>query len=117
MQKSADAEDRGSGEKPLILHAFIHVCHLFGITVIEQGRDLFAAAKRAFGRLAPAGMRNLRVHIRPEAVLAGLHLFPERNRTFRSEREADNGFGRFEAVFPRYRQPQRGAVLAGMGLP
>ena len=61
-------------------------------------------------------MRNFGVDVRPEPVLAALHGFPEGHRPLFGEREVDDRLHRFEPVFPRQYQPQRGPVLLWNGL-
>src|SRR5882724_1170534 len=75
--------------------------HELAVAVVEQGGDALLAAQRLFGRLAPARMRHLRVHVGPEAVFARLQLLPERNRPLVAELDADDRLHVLEAVLPR----------------
>src|SRR3546814_20886961 len=82
-----------------------------GIAVVEQRRHLFVQAEHPLPRLAPARMRNLRVHVGPEAVLVTLDDLPEALWPLVGELEAHDRLHVLEAVLPRRRQAQGRAVL------
>src|SRR5688500_13122111 len=52
----------------------------FAIAVVQLRRHLLIAAENALARLAPARMRHVRVHIRPEAIFIAGQLLPEAHR-------------------------------------
>ena len=56
-------------------------------------------------------MRHFRIHIRPEAVFAGLQLLPIALRPLRDEGDAHDRLDRLESVFPRQREADRRAEL------
>src|SRR5918993_1880041 len=85
--------------------------HELAVAVVEERGDAVVAAQRLLGRLAPAWMRHLRVHVGPEAVLARLQLLPERDRPLVAELDRDDRLHVLEAVLPRRHQAQRRAVL------
>src|SRR5271170_3530669 len=66
--------------EPLALEVLVEVGDVFGIAVEQLGRHPLVGAEHALGRLAPARMRHLRIDVGPEAVLAGLQLFPVADR-------------------------------------
>src|SRR5439155_2591080 len=66
-----------SRPEPLLLEALVHVGDKFGVAVEqERGLALAAGADDLLGRLAPARVRHLRVHVRPETIFLVLQRFP-----------------------------------------
>src|SRR3546814_2208703 len=80
-------------------------------TVVQPGRHAAGRAEQRLGRLRPARMRHLRVDVRPEPVLAGLQVLPERYRALIGEGHASDRLHPLEAVFPRRHQAYRRTVL------
>src|SRR3546814_5949636 len=60
------------------------------VTVVQPGRHAAGLAEQRLGRLRPARMRHLRVDVRPEPVLAGLQVLPERYRALIGERSEEH---------------------------
>src|SRR6185437_9896310 len=96
--------DAWSDEQALALQPVIHRRDELAIAVPDQRRAPFVGADDALARLAPARMRHGGVDVRPEAVLAGLQMLPERIRALVGEGELDDRLDRFEAIFPRRHQ-------------
>src|SRR6516162_4739386 len=94
-----------SDEEPLLLQPVIEVGHKVAVAVPFKGRHTLVSAEHPLGGLAPARMGNFRVDVRPEAVLAPLHGFPEGHRALFGKREVNDRFDRFETVFPWQYQP------------
>src|SRR5262245_13452584 len=84
---------------------------IVAIAIEQQRRPALAGADQLLGRLAPAWMRNLRIDVGPEAVLAALQRFPVALGALVGEVEAHDRLDRLEPVLPRNRQPQRRALL------
>src|SRR5215472_671535 len=102
-----------SGEEALLFEAVVEVSDELAVAVpFERGPPL-VGAEHSLARLAPARMRHLGVDVRPEAVLAALHGFPERYRPLLGKREMDDRLDRFEPVLPRQYQAQRRPVPLG----
>src|SRR5262252_449194 len=108
-------DSRTSGEEPLLVEPVVEVGDGFAVAVPFERRPPLVGAEHPLARLAPARMRDIRVDVRPEPVLAALDGFPERDRALFGKREADDRFDRFEPVFPGQYQPQRRPVLLGNG--
>src|SRR6516162_10686270 len=102
-----------SDEKALLFEAVVQVGDEVAVTVPFESRAPLVGAEHPLGRLAPARMRHVGIDVRPEAVLAPLHGFPERYGPLFDEREANDRFDRLEPIFPRQRQTQRRPVLLG----
>src|SRR6185369_9513900 len=83
------------------------------IAVEDLTRDPLTGTEDLFLRLAPARMRHIRIHIRPEAVFGSLQLFPEAHRTFGDEAYFHDRLDGLEPVFPRQMQPDRRAHRFG----
>src|SRR5437764_7760416 len=86
-------EDRGSDEQPLFFQPVVEVGDELAVAVPFEGGPALVGAEHAFGRLAPAWMRHLGVDVGPEAVLAALHGFPERDRPLLGKRKPHNRLG------------------------
>src|ERR1044072_8780869 len=95
------------------LPALLDVGAVLGVAVEQQRLPALARADVLLARLAPARMRDFRIDVRPEAVLARLQRFPEALRPLISEAEARDRFDRLEPVLPRHGEPQRGAHRLG----
>ena len=61
---------------------------IFAVAVEQQGRHAIAFAEHSLGCLAPARMRHVRIHVRPEAVFGGLQRLPEAVRPLVDEAES-----------------------------
>ena len=93
--------DAWSDVEALAFEPLVHVGDELAVAVEQQRRHAIAFAEHFLGRLAPARMRHRRIHVRPEAVFAGLQLLPEADRPLGDEAEFDDRFDRLEPVFPR----------------
>src|SRR5690349_4503582 len=71
------------------LAALVEAGHELAVAVVELGGHALAAAQRLLGRLAPARMRHLGIHVGPEAVLVVGQPLPERDRPLLGELDAD----------------------------
>src|SRR6516162_5792805 len=69
-----------SHEETLGRESVVEVSNVFAVAVVEQRRPALVNAEDTFARLAPAGMRHLRIDVGPEAVFARLQLLPETDR-------------------------------------
>src|SRR4051812_38198736 len=98
-------------EQALVLQVLVESGNMLAIAVEEQGRPALVGAEHPFARLAPARMRDLRVHVGPEPVFGGLQRLPERLRPLRRERHFGDRLDRLEAVFPRHGEAERRAEL------
>src|SRR5688572_8657256 len=61
-------------------------------------------------------MRDFGIYVGPKAVFRRLQVLPIALRPLVGEGKAHNGLDVLEAVFPRYRKPDRSAVHFGDGL-
>src|SRR5262245_54257349 len=78
----------GSHIERLFLQTLVEIGDVFPVAIEEFGGDLVARAEAALGALAPARVRNIGVHVRPEAVLAALNFLPEAHGPLLDERKA-----------------------------
>src|SRR5215208_4179133 len=81
------------------------------IAVEDLRRHPLPGAEHPLARLAPARMRDLRVHIGPEAVFRGLDRFPEALRPPRHQADPDQRLASLEAILPRLVAADRCAIL------
>src|SRR5688572_11212659 len=95
------ASRAASCPQPLALEVGVEARDELAIAVEQARRHPLIAAEQPFRRLAPARMRDLGVHIGPEAVFAALDLFPEADGTAVGEGDAGDRLAGLEAVFPR----------------
>src|SRR5215471_988191 len=94
------------------VHAGVHRRDLIAVAVEHQrlrGREV--ARDALLGRLAPARMIDVRIHVRVEAVLAGIRVVPRRVRHLVDEADADDRLDVLEPVLPRHHEADRRAVL------
>src|SRR5919202_129960 len=108
--------DTLSAIEGLAFEALVEIGDLGRIAVEELRRAALARAEQLFRGLAPARMRDLRIHIGPEAVFLRLDLLPEALRALLDEAEADDRLDRLEAVFPGHGETNRRAHRLGQGL-
>src|SRR5947199_2433223 len=98
-----------SDVEALAFEPFVHIGDILAVAVEEERRDAIALAEHFLRRLAPARMRHLRIHVRPESIFARLQLLPETDRALGDEADFSNRFDRLETVFPRQREADRRA--------
>src|SRR4029078_9145829 len=99
------------------IHPGVHRADQLFVTVEHQRlRRLEVARDAAFGRLAPARMIDVRVHVRVETVLAGIGVVPRRVRHLVDEADVDDRLDVLEAVLPGDDETDWGAVLVEQGL-
>src|SRR5215468_8695127 len=89
----------GSGVEPLVLETAVERGDIFAIAVEEKRRHPLVAAQDPLIGLAPARMRDGRVHIGPEAIFGGLDRLPEIVGLLVGQGEPHDALGGFEAVF------------------
>ena len=70
-----------------------------------------AGTDKPFRRLRPAWVIDMRVHVGEETVFVRRGEIPCCGRTLAGELNTDDRFNALKAIFPRYRQPDGGAVL------
>src|SRR5690606_28631175 len=99
----------------LQVHARIKRCDFLAIAVERQCRATVGTEETAFtdapcGRLTPARMVNLRVHIGVKAIFIGGLLLPRGWRLFFDKADLRDRLDSLEAIFPRHHEPDRCAV-------
>src|SRR5688500_454672 len=107
---------RSSRPEALLLEALIQMGDVFAVAVEQDRRLALVGADDLLGGLAPARMRDLGIHVRPEAVFGRLQRLPVALRALVGEVEADDRLDRLEAVLPRHGEPDRRAHLLRHGL-
>src|SRR6266849_1291687 len=93
------------------VHPRVHRSDLITIAIEHQRLAATHLWNAALGGLTPAGMVDLRVHVRIEAILAGRGLVPGGLGLLRREADLDQGLGALETVLPRHHHAERRAVL------
>src|SRR5438105_7014010 len=93
------------------VHAGIQARDLIAVAVEHERLAHQELADAALGRLAPARMIDRRIHARVEAVLVRRLVLPRVQRLLLDELHLHDRFDVLEAVLPRHREAERGAVL------
>src|SRR5205809_250667 len=92
-------------EGPPKIHSGIEARDLIRVAVKRQRRAAAELADASFGRLAPSGVINGRVHVRVEAVLPGAGEAPGRRRLFLRQANSYDRLDPLEPILPRNDQP------------
>src|SRR5688572_19419649 len=93
------------------VHSGVEPRDFGGIAVEKLSRHELAGVNHTLHRLAPARMRDVGVHIGPEAVFGGLERFPQADGTLFDEGYLPDRLDGLEAIFPGQMQAKRRAVL------
>src|ERR1044072_6870843 len=89
-----------SGPEAFLLKSLVESRDILAVTVEDHGRPTRLGADVFFARLAPARVRHLRIHVRPEAIFGRLQAFPECLRPPVGELETHDRFHRLESILP-----------------
>src|SRR5690606_28896802 len=102
---------RNGSEVTPQVHPAVERCDLVSVAVEHQRLAAPELANASLTRLTPAGMIDLRVHVRVEPVLARVRSHPGRARLLLDKADAYDGLDALEAILPRHDESQRCTVL------
>src|SRR4051794_9531529 len=86
------------------VHPRVEMGNLAGVAIEGECPSPTGLADALLGRLAPAGMIDVRVHIGVKPVFIGRTLVPSRGRERGDQLDFHNGLDALESVLPRHDQ-------------
>src|SRR5215813_12073420 len=88
--RQSPAYSGASRPKAFVAHGAVQTGDILTVAIEQERRSALACADNLLACLAPAWVRDFRIHVRPETILRRLQRLPHAFRTLLGEAEADD---------------------------